>query len=73
MLPELTGREYEILILIAEGLSNREIADNLAISESTVENHIHNIYGKLDISKRTQAVALAYQTGIMLVDTVLEK
>ncbi|MDL1909310.1 helix-turn-helix transcriptional regulator [Chloroflexi bacterium CFX6] len=73
MFPELTGREHEVLVLIAEGLSNREIAENLVISESTVENHIHHIYGKLDITKRAQAVALAYQTGVIMVDAVLEK
>jgi len=73
MLSELTDRENEILILIAEGLSNKEIADSLSISESTVENHIHNVYGKLDISKRAQAVAFAYQTGVMFVDQALGK
>lgn len=73
MLPELTGRETEILKLIAGGLSNREIACSLLISESTVENHIHNIYGKLEISKRTQAVAIAYQTGVVLIEEILEK
>ena len=73
MHPELTSREIEILKLIAGGLSNREIAFSLSISESTVENHIHNIYGKLDISKRAQAVAFAYQTGVMFVDQALGK
>ena len=73
MHPELTSREIEILKLIAGGLSNREIAFSLSISESTVENHIHNIYGKLDITKRSQAVALAYQTGVKLVKQVLTK
>lgn len=57
MLPALTNRENQILKLIADGLSNREISSKLLISESTVENHIHNIYQKLGISKRAQAVA----------------
>ena len=73
MLPELTDRENEILKLIAGGLSNRENSNRLFISESTVENHIHNIYEKLDIANRAQAVALAYQTGVALVNEVLER
>jgi len=72
MLPELTGRENEILKLIADGLSNREIAFVLSISESTVENHIHNLYEKLGIARRTQAVALAYQTGVVLIEEIPE-
>ena len=68
MLSELTVRENEILKLIADGLTNREISCKLFIAESTVENHIHNIYNKLDIKNRAQAVALAYQTGMVLVD-----
>jgi len=73
MLPELTGRENELLKLIANGLSNREIACNLSISESTVENHIHSIYEKLSITNRAQAVAFAYQTRMVLVNEILEK
>lgn len=73
MFPELTGRENEVLKLIADGLTNREIACYLSISESTVENHTHNIYEKLGITNRAQAVARAYQTGIVLVNESLEK
>jgi DNA-binding CsgD family transcriptional regulator len=73
MLPKLTDRENEIFKLIAGGLSNREISRRLFISESTVENHIHNIYEKLDIANRAQAVALAYQRGVVLVNEVLER
>ena len=73
MLPELTRRENEILKLIADGLSNREISHFLSISESTVENHIHNIYEKLDLTNRAQAVAHAYQTRMVLVEGILEK
>ena len=57
MFPVLTNRENELLELIADGLTNREISCYLTISESTVENHIHHIYEKLGISNRAQAVA----------------
>ena len=73
MLSALTRRENEILKLIADGLSNREISCSLSISEATVENHIHNIYGKLDIANRAQAVAFAYQARMVLVNEILEK
>lgn len=57
----LTNREQQILQLIAKGCTNRQIACQLSISESTAENHIHHIYIKLRISNRAQAVAHAYQ------------
>jgi DNA-binding NarL/FixJ family response regulator len=66
MFPVLTAREEQVLKLIANGLSNREISCNLAISESTVENHIHHIYTKLGISNRAQAVAYAFQSRIII-------
>jgi LuxR family maltose regulon positive regulatory protein len=62
----LSGREMEVLSLIAEGLSNREIAQRLHLSISTVKVHTHNIYGKLDVNSRTQAVARARTLGILL-------
>lgn len=62
MFPELTDRENEILKLIADGLTNREISYSLSISESTVENHIHHIYEKLEISNRAKAVAYFFQS-----------
>lgn len=65
MLTLLTNRENEILEQIAYGFTNKEISYNLSISESTVENHIHNIYTKLRISNRVQAVTHAYQSGIV--------
>lgn len=65
MLPALTHREEQILRLIAQGLSNREISGNLSISESTVENHIHHIYDKLGISNRAQAVYHAFRVNII--------
>jgi DNA-binding NarL/FixJ family response regulator len=65
MLTVLTEREQQVLRLIANGLSNREISSNLSISESTVENHIHHIYTKLGISNRAQSVAYAFQSRII--------
>ncbi len=57
----LTEREEQILSLIAQGLTNREISSRLSISESTAENHIHHIYTKLRITNRAQAVAHAFK------------
>jgi LuxR family maltose regulon positive regulatory protein len=61
----LTPREIEVLQLIAEGLSNREIAQRLSISLSTVKRHNANIYGKLATHNRTQAVARARDLGLL--------
>jgi LuxR family maltose regulon positive regulatory protein len=55
----LSKRELEVLHLVAAGLSNREIAQNLVISLGTAKTHIHNIYGKLDVSNRAQAISRA--------------
>jgi DNA-binding NarL/FixJ family response regulator len=61
---ELTSREQEVFRLIASGLSNPEIAQELYISETTVKTHITHILQKLNLRDRVQAVVLAYQTGI---------
>ena len=61
----LTTRELEILHLMAEGLSNREIARKLIISLGTVKTHIHNICGKLGASSRTQAIARANDLNLL--------
>nr|NIV33860.1 DNA-binding response regulator [Anaerolineae bacterium] len=54
-----TEREEEILALIAEGLANQEIADRLVIALGTVKTHINNLYGKLEVRSRTEAIAKA--------------
>ena len=61
----LTRREQEILQLAAEGLSNREIARQVIISVGTVKVHLSNAYGKLGVTKRTQAVSKARALGIL--------
>ncbi len=61
----LSERELEVLELIAAGLSNREIADRLVVAVSTVKTHINNIYRKLDVFKRTQAVARARELNLL--------
>jgi DNA-binding NarL/FixJ family response regulator len=71
MLPALTDRENQVLKLIACGFTNREISGNLTISESTVENHIHNIYTKLGISNRAQAVGYAFHLRVVLLNDIL--
>jgi len=63
-LPEpLSGREEEVLTLLAEGLSNKEIAQRLYLSVRTVEGHLVNIYGKLDLHSRTEAALFAVRQG----------
>jgi LuxR family maltose regulon positive regulatory protein len=65
-LPErLTEREQEILRLMSEGLSNQEIAASLVVATSTVKSHINHLYGKLGAQRRTQAVSVARELGLL--------
>lgn len=65
-LEELTARERGVLQLLAEGLSNKEIAGRLRISENTVKFHINTIFGKLGVHSRTEAVTRAARLGLIL-------
>jgi DNA-binding NarL/FixJ family response regulator len=65
LLDDLTEREAEILGLIAQGLTNSDIAASLHVSVSTVKTHINHLFRKLDIHERVQAVILAYETGLV--------
>ena len=60
----LTKREYEVLTLIAEGLSNKDIADRLFISEKTVKNHVSSIFKKIEVNDRIQAAIFAFKNNI---------
>lgn len=60
----LSKREYEILVLIAEGGNNKEIAEKLFISEKTVKNHVSSIFRKINVNDRTQAAIYAYKNRI---------
>src|SRR5581483_7260928 len=65
LLEPLSERELEVLSLIAQGLSNREIAQRLVLSTGTVKVHTRNIYGKLGVGSRTQALAQAARLKLL--------
>lgn len=64
LFPELTDRELELLRLIAQGLNNQEIAHKLVLSPKTVRNHITNIFSKLQVADRAQAIVRAREAGL---------
>jgi NarL family two-component system response regulator LiaR len=65
LMDELTPREMEVLKLIADGLSNKDIAEVLVLSEKTVKNHINNIFSKLHVYDRSQAILYAIRRGLV--------
>ena len=65
LIEPLTGREIEVLHLLAAGLSNREVAERLYVSEGTVKTHTHNLYQKLGVQSRTQAIARANELNLL--------
>jgi two-component system NarL family response regulator len=68
LLPSLTEREIDVLKLVAKGLSNREISEELYISENTVKNHVRNILEKLHLHSRMEAVVYAMREKLLDVD-----
>jgi NarL family two-component system response regulator LiaR len=68
----LTPREVEVLRLVAQGLENRQIAEELVISEATVRTHVSNIMGKLHLASRTQAALYALREGLASLDDATE-
>jgi DNA-binding NarL/FixJ family response regulator len=64
--PALTKREHEVLVLIVQGKSNQEIADDLVLSRDTVRNHVASILAKLGVHSKLQAAAVAVQRGLVV-------
>ena len=70
---ELTDRELDVLRLIAKGMTNSQIAENLVISENTVKGHVSNILSKLHLADRTQVAVYAWQSGIVNKEQMKDK
>lgn len=65
LIEPLSDREREVLIMLAQGIPNKEIADKLHIAEGTVKNHVSNILGKLQAQNRTEAANIARRRGLI--------
>jgi len=65
LIEPLSDREHEVLVMLAQGIANKEIADKLHIAEGTVKNHVSNILGKLQAQNRTQAADIARKRGLI--------
>lgn len=63
---QISKREYEVLLLIEKGYSNKEIAENLFLTESTIKTHVSNLLVKLNAKRRTQAVQIAKEINVIL-------
>ncbi|MGA7569911.1 MAG: response regulator transcription factor, partial [Candidatus Aquilonibacter sp.] len=66
---DLTAREREILALLVDGLSNKEIAQRLVVSPRTIETHVERVLGKLEVGSRSRAIAKALRLGLVSLDT----
>jgi len=62
---DISNRELEVLMSMADGLSNKQIAEKLFLSESTIKTHSTNLYAKLNVNRRTQAVQKARELGLL--------
>jgi DNA-binding CsgD family transcriptional regulator len=66
--PELTARQYEALVLLADGLGTAEVAERLGVAEETARNHIRSLLRQLDVHSRLEAVVRAYKLGLLRSD-----